>query len=70
MWLNILFLSFAALVPFWIAYINVNVGSNEAMFNYGVAMTLTLLALLFIWVYATSGHRLVSKVLSKNIKFR
>jgi uncharacterized membrane protein len=67
MWLNILFLSFAALVPFWIAYINVNLGTNEAMSYYSIAMTLTLLSLLFIWLYASTGHRLVSKDLGKNI---
>ena len=67
MWLNILFLAFASLVPFWIAYININEGSDEAMFYYGVALTLTILTLLFIWIYAASGHRLVSKALGKNI---
>jgi uncharacterized membrane protein len=67
MWLNILFLAFASLVPFWVAYINMNEASDEAMFYYGVALTITLLTLLFIWLYATSDHRLVSKVLGKNI---
>ncbi len=67
MWLNIIFLAFASLVPFWVAYLNVNAASDEAMFYYGVALTLTLLMLLFIWVYATSDRRLVSKDLGKNI---
>lgn len=67
MWMNILFLSFASLVPFWVAYLNINEGSDEAMFYYGVALTLTVLTLLFIWAYASSGHRLVSKYLGKNI---
>jgi uncharacterized membrane protein len=67
MWLNILFLSFASLVPFWVVYININEASDFAMFYYGVALTFTLLILLFIWLYATSGHRLVSKVIGENI---
>jgi uncharacterized membrane protein len=67
MWLNVLFLSFASLVPFWVAYINFNEGSDEAMSYYGIALTLTLLILLFIWYYATSDKHLVPNVVGKNI---
>jgi uncharacterized membrane protein len=67
MWFNILFLGFASLVPFWVAYINYNGGSDEAMFYYGIAMTLTLLTLLFIWLYASSDNHLVPNYMGKNI---
>jgi uncharacterized membrane protein len=67
LWLNILFLAFASLVPFWVVYINVNDGSDTAMTYYSVAMLLTLLALLFIWLYASSQYRLLSKKLEKYI---
>ena len=67
MLLNIMFLALASLVPFWVAFININVGENEAMIYYGVGMILTLLVLMYIWFYATRNHRLVSKDLEKNI---
>jgi uncharacterized membrane protein len=67
MWLNILFLGFASLVPFWVAYINVNNGSDDAMLYYGIALTLTFLTLLLIWIYASSDHRLIPNVVGKNI---
>lgn len=67
MWLNILFLAFASLVPFWVAYININEGSDEAMLYYGIALTLTLLILLFIWYYATSDNHLVPNNIDKNV---
>jgi uncharacterized membrane protein len=67
MWLNILFLSFASLVPFWVAYINITEGADGAMLYYGMALILTILILLVIWLYASNGHRLISKDLSISI---
>jgi uncharacterized membrane protein len=60
MWLNIILLGFASLVPFWIALLNITEGDNEVMIYYGVAVTLTVLILLSIWLYAIRNHRLIS----------
>lgn len=60
MWLNIIFLAFASLVPFWVAYLNVNEGSEEAMVIYSIPMSLTLLITLVIWLYATKDRCLIS----------
>ncbi|MCK5561334.1 MAG: DUF1211 domain-containing protein [Thermoplasmata archaeon] len=65
MWLNILFLAFASLVPFWVAYLNINEGSEEAMLYYSIPLTLTLLILLVIWLYAAKDRRLISIELSE-----
>jgi uncharacterized membrane protein len=63
--LNIVFLSFASLVPFWTAFNNENIDDPEAVAYYGVGMIMTNLSLLAIWLYATWNHRLVPKDLER-----
>ncbi len=73
MWLNILFLVLAALVPFSTKVLEVNdvlfSGPDSEWTTAGLfftAMTIgTILLLLVIWQYATSGYRLVDADLDK-----
>jgi uncharacterized membrane protein len=66
MWMNIVFLGFASLVPFWTAILTINAGDEKVLFVYGVAATMTVMILVFIWLYASGNHRLVSKDLDKH----
>lgn len=67
MWLNIMFLSFASMVPFWTAFQVENGERPEAIAYYGVAMISTFLTLLAIWVYATWGNRLVADSVPRRV---
>jgi uncharacterized membrane protein len=61
LWLNIIFLSFASLVPFWTAFINENPDENIAGIYFVIAMACTHISLLCIWIYGTWNKRLVSE---------
>ena len=73
MWLNILFLVLAALVPFSTKVLEVNevllASPDSEMTSAGLfftAMTIgTILLLLLMWQYATRNHRLVNKNLNE-----
>jgi len=65
-WLNILFLAIAALVPFWTSVLNTNEGFLARAY-YGSYMVLTNLILLVMWVYATRGYRLVSQDIDERV---
>jgi uncharacterized membrane protein len=74
-WLNILFLMFAAAVPFMTAVLRVNKslapGAQTAsqmpwVFNSG-SLIITILILLGIWQYATEKHRLVDQDIDKRV---
>jgi uncharacterized membrane protein len=60
-WLNIVYLAFASLVPFWTRMLNENPGVYRVILYYGVFMILTFFILLAIWIYATSSFRLVNR---------
>jgi uncharacterized membrane protein len=70
MWLNILFLSFASMVPFWTAFQVENPDADQAIAYYGAAMIGTFLVLLAIWMYATWDNRLVSDTISKDVRWK
>jgi uncharacterized membrane protein len=75
MWLNILFLIFAALVPFSAKVLSV----NEVLFTNGesemnaasgffiITTSASILILLAMWRYATQGYRLVDPDIDKSI---
>lgn len=74
-WLNILFLMFAAAVPFTTAVLRVNksltpgveaVSKMPWVFN-AAAMIITVLILLGIWQYATGKRRLVDQDIDKRV---
>ena len=74
-WLNILFLMFAAAVPFTAAVLKVNksltpgveaVSQMPWVFNAGSEI-ITILILLGIWQYATGKHRLVDQHIDKRV---
>ena len=64
-WLNILYLAFASLVPFWTRMLNENPGIYRVILYYGVFMIVTFFILLAIWIYATRGYRLVDRDIDK-----
>jgi len=74
-WLNILFLIFAALVPFSAKVLSVNnalLATAESEMNaaYGfftITTIASILTLLAMWQYATRGHRLVDPEIDKRI---
>lgn len=70
MWLNILFLSFASMVPFWTAFQVENPDAEQAIAYYGAAMVGTFLTLLGIWMYATWNGRLVGDGVDKEVRWR
>jgi uncharacterized membrane protein len=68
-WINVVFLMFAALVPLS-TKVNNTYPSNSATMFYFVTTVITILLLLAMWVYATRGYRLVEKNLDmRTIKF-
>jgi uncharacterized membrane protein len=74
-WMNILFLAAASLVPFWTNIVNAEEAYAEAHSNafgtylgsvyYGIYMVFTFMVLIGIWYYATSGYRLVNRDIDK-----
>ncbi len=64
-WLNILYLAFVSLVPFWTRMLNENPGIYSVILYYGVFMIMTFFILFVIWIYATSGFRLVNRDIDK-----
>jgi uncharacterized membrane protein len=69
-WLNIIFLSMASLVPFFTALNNENPDTPEAVAIYGVAMAFTMLTIVAIWIYATWNNRLVSAIVDKELRMK
>ncbi len=75
MWLNILFLIFAALVPFSAKVLSVNevlFASSESEMNaasgfFTITTSASILTLLVMWRYATRGYRLVDPDIDKRI---
>ncbi len=70
MWLNILFLSFASMVPFWTAFQVENTDAEQAIAYYGAAMVGTFLTLLGMWIYSTWNGRLVGDEVDKEVRWR
>jgi uncharacterized membrane protein len=74
-WLNILFLTLASLVPFSTKALSVNEvllpsaqgESNAATGFFAVTTMATILVLLVIWQYATRGYRLVDHDIDRRI---
>ena len=75
-WLNIVYLIFAAIVPYATKVLNVNEvlfrGAQEAGWDaaggfFSITTMTTILILLGIWQYATRGHRLVDDNLDGRI---
>lgn len=76
-WLNILFLAVASLVPFWTKVINEipDITDEPELYSpfgaflgamyYGVYMVFTFIVLLGIWYYATKDYRLVDRDIDK-----
>jgi uncharacterized membrane protein len=67
-WLNIVFLAFASLAPFWTAFNLENIVYPEAYAQFSAAQILTLLVLLAIWLHATKDNRLVSDNANKRVR--
>lgn len=59
LWLNLLFLMSVAFVPFPTALLGAYGDQELVVIIYGVNVVVTRLILLALWVYATTGHRLV-----------
>jgi uncharacterized membrane protein len=74
-WLNILFLMSAALVPFLTAVLRVNEALSPGTHSpslipwvfYAGSTLITVLILLWIWQYATGRHRLVDPDIDKRV---
>ena len=74
-WLNILFLIFAALVPFSAKVLSVNEAlfatseseMNAASIFFTVTTIASIMTLFAMWQYATKGHRLVDPDLERGI---
>jgi uncharacterized membrane protein len=74
-WLNILFLTLASLVPFSTKVLSVNEvllpsaqgESNAATAFFAVTTMATILVLLALWRYATRGYRLVDRDIDERI---
>jgi uncharacterized membrane protein len=74
-WLNILFLMSAALVPFSTAVLRVNealapgahLGNSAPWIFFAGSTLVTILILLGIWQYATGSHRLVAPDIDKRV---
>jgi uncharacterized membrane protein len=74
-WLNILFLTLASLVPFSTKALSVNEvllpsaqgESNAATGFFAITTMATILVLLAIWQYATRGYRLVDRDIDRRI---
>ncbi len=75
-WMNILFLAMASLVPLWSRIINLSTIEHEegwyspygaflGAVYYGVFMVFTFIVLLGIWYYATTNYRLVDRNIDK-----
>ena len=60
LWLNILFLVWAALVPFPAELLGERYNEASSVLIYGVNLSLAALSLYWVWSYATRNHRLVS----------
>jgi len=60
-WLNVLFLMFAALVPLSTKVSRTYPDSYPGYFFYVTSMVIAILLLLVIWQYATRGYRLVDR---------
>jgi uncharacterized membrane protein len=73
-WINILFLAAASLVPFWTRVLNEPpegkeffspFGANLGSVYYGAFMVFTFIVLIGLWFYATKDHRLVDSDIDK-----
>ncbi len=60
LWINMLFMFFITLIPFSTALLGEHPTKRTAMIVYSVNIGLCGLTLLWHWVYATSGRRLVA----------
>lgn len=67
LWLNINFLTWAALVPFPAELLGERYAEPIAVVVYGLNLTVAAIALYLIWQYATQNHRLVDRDLPKEI---
>jgi uncharacterized membrane protein len=73
LWLNILLLIFAALVPFSTKVLNVNQGllpggqQSAAGIFFGITTVASILILLGMWEYAVRGYRLVHRDINDQI---
>jgi uncharacterized membrane protein len=66
-WLNVLFLMFAALVPLATKVTRVHIESYPGFAFYMFTTVITFLLLLTIWQYATRGYRLVDRDINREI---
>jgi uncharacterized membrane protein len=69
-WLNILFLSLAALIPFVTKINRLEWGDPRPQVFYGGLMVITIAVLMVLWYYATSDYRLIRKTTPKEIIFK
>ncbi len=63
--MNIMYLAFASLVPFWTRILNENPAVYRVILYYGSFMIVTFFILLAIWIYATKRYRLVDRNIDK-----
>jgi uncharacterized membrane protein len=66
-WLNIFYLMFVSLIPFSTSLFGRYTSEKVTTVFYGVNLLLIFLMGFFMWAYATSKHRLVSKDLDPNL---
>ncbi len=60
-WLNIVFLGFVELVPYWTYVFNTNFDDLVGVRVYGIYMLFTDLSILLEWLYAAHGYPLVDR---------
>lgn len=64
LWINIVFLLFVSVIPFVTALVGRYPAYSFTVVLYGLNMVVTVLVLLWHWLYATRNHRLTSPHLS------
>ncbi len=67
LWINMLFMFFITLIPFSTALLGEHPTKRTAMIVYSVNVGLCGLTLLWHWIYATSGRRLVASALPEAV---
>jgi len=67
LWINIIFLLFVSIIPFVTALVGRYPTYSFTVVIYGLNMVVTLLVLLWHWLYATKNHRLTSTALSNAV---
>jgi uncharacterized membrane protein len=67
MWINLVLLMCVAFIPFPTALVGEYVDQPIAVAIYGATLIACSLSLLWMWIYATTGHRLVAAELAPSL---